>query len=293
MTTHQLSLPEAHARSQAMREHRDRILRPYEDRLSELRRVAHRSHAALKAVLDERYPLVLEHSRLQPLVEPLPDDHELRRTLDRIARDIQQLDDEAAHLERVWSPQAKLLAALEEWLDTNGKHLIAGALVPDPLPPPPKTSLSTLRDKLAQLEQERHTLERALPARDEALDALTGELEREAERALGSLGGLATLRRGKLAPSIHRLEARDAIGLLAAITGPEQMAQRLLGFAMHDHPDPGIARDQRAARLAEIAHDRRQIEREEESLIRASERAGNPIQRRPEADPAVVLTPDD
>lgn len=274
------------------------LMRPYQDRLKAVRRLADHTHRQLSAVYHARNKRMDERGLLNPPATP----HFRNTSLDTKPDpcEVSRLDDDIDHLEREietlsdrWRPQAALISACEKWFSDHCSEIIDGTIRRVSLPDAPKkTSVDALRADIARLAREQDTLERIFPSEGDALEKLTTELKYQAKRGLESIGSTALLRHGRLTDAMHHLAGRDAIGLMAYLIGPEQMARRLLDHGMSEHPDAGISHDQRAARLAEIALERHRIECEEESLIRASEQTGNPIQRRPEADPAVVLTPD-
>jgi len=79
----------------------------------------------------------------------------------------------------------------------------------------------------------------------------------------------------------------NAAGLFAALTGPDKLAAEL---CRHIPEGPGgLPAAERAERLAAIAAELFGAEVAEERLIEASEAAGVPIARRPDADPRAVL----
>lgn len=79
----------------------------------------------------------------------------------------------------------------------------------------------------------------------------------------------------------------DVAPLLAALLGPETLAQHLVRF-LEGAPE-GVSAEQRAARHAEINAELFALELAEERLIENSEAEGAPIARRGDADPRAVL----
>lgn len=277
-------------RAQAAIERRDAIMAPFEERLADLRRRAHRHHAALMRATDERRELLPQRRELQGFLNRDPDRATIKRDLERVEHDIARLDAEADTLRALWAPQAGLIAAVEEWLNDHTRALVAGTLVLDPLPAPPKRKVDDIRAQIAKFHEEYQQIETAWPTQPEAVESLAQVLEREAARAFDTLGSGA-LRRGQLPANLWRWDGRAALGLIAAVVGPDQMARRLVTLAMDVNPEPGIDGEYRAHKLAEIQSERVKLEREEEALIRQSETTGHPITRRPDADPATVMTP--
>ena len=164
---------------------------------------------------------------------------------------------------------------------------------------PYREEIEALRARIAALQAERRTI--ALQARARA------EVRAEIERTVAhwSLLGAATLtrevQRAALGAAPELLTAHGAgpaaggvanmrldLGpLLVSVLGAAAVRKALL--ATLDAVPEGLDAEARAARLAEIDADLDRLEAEEEKLVEMSELDGDPIARRPDARPEIIL----
>ncbi len=169
----------------------------------------------------------------------------------------------------------------------------------------PQKRLDDLRAELAELKTSAAEVERPLlPLPDVAprCDALLSHL---AAMGVGSLGVAALASRasftgpliqtprGNLGPVSHEDLAHlhnSVVGLLVALH-PSQFRELLdaaLDRAYAAQP-PGLPLEARATELARLAARGRELEIEEERLIRAAEAEGIALERRADASPEIVL----
>lgn len=166
---------------------------------------------------------------------------------------------------------------------------------------PYREEIEPLRARIAVLQAERRTI--ALQARTRA--DVRAEIERtvahwhqrgaavlvrEVQRAaLGAAPDLLTAHgTGPAAGGIANVRL-DLGPLLVSVMGAAAVRKALL--ATLDAVPEGLGAEARAARLAEIDADLDRLEAEEEKLVEMSELDGDPIARRPDARPEIVLTP--
>jgi hypothetical protein len=166
-----------------------------------------------------------------------------------------------------------------------------------------------LRDKLAKLAAERSDLERAPAARAEALDRVDCFIEASAARYAPPVNAfvapvsdpasvrLIGVSRAAVATALAgggrtAVEARfDQLEAALCALVPDAVRGALVDAVdAHLAPDPpGLPRAERAMKLAALDAKILAVEREEEQLIREARADGVRIDRRADADPAVVL----
>lgn len=158
------------------------------------------------------------------------------------------------------------------------------------------TTVENLRARLLALAAEDKALQTQSHGRDDVRAAIVTRVEGMSHEWHGRVDLLASCLAaghgavGAFGPlfSPQRpnggIDAVAVVGLLGVDTVVNALQARIA-----DVVPEGPDRAARAARRAEIARERIEVQREEERLICASEAAGHPILRRPEADPAIVL----
>lgn len=154
-------------------------------------------------------------------------------------------------------------------------------------------NIKTIRARIVALKHEAAELERIRFSRDELrarIDAYAKSLAADAEPWIRShIGGAAF--GGPLGGVFHVPAAPgggiDAGKLLAAVLGPKAIADALC--ARLDAAPTSADAEARALRLVEIGRELDTLERDEERLVEASELTDDPIARRPDARPEIVL----
>lgn len=159
--------------------------------------------------------------------------------------------------------------------------------------------LAELRDKIISTQAELEALpDQPLPAAD-ALARLDAWIASEAARFDPTQAARSFTDQGT---RINILEAQglrnsdasvltDMAPMLCSLFGPEIRAR--LGEAIKALPlTPGPALKDRPARLQHLRDELDRLERGEERLIREAEAAGEPLERRGDARPELVLLPD-
>jgi hypothetical protein len=144
------------------------------------------------------------------------------------------------------------------------------------------TQLEDLRGQIAQLEKTIKELQRApLPA-GEIAAAVKGWLDDEADcnsltpyEELTSAGGPGTI--------LHFDPSRFLLNLFRS-----EIEQRLTDVLQDATTDAGLPAAKRAAKVAELQAQHRELERDEELLILRSEDRGETIERRRDVDGALL-----
>lgn len=159
--------------------------------------------------------------------------------------------------------------------------------------------IDELRDRRVALLDERRTVSRAAPDRDEIMRALHEGLDRSAAavfehfylpRLVAPKAGAAPA----FEPATERrpVTDRDLFGLLHLADGDglRTALERYVDARLEGRK--GMSREEQARRLAEIDAQIFEIELHEEGAIRAAEEAGISILRRRDADPRAFLAAD-
>jgi len=150
-------------------------------------------------------------------------------------------------------------------------------------------TIASIRAHIATLQREHGQLQNAEPNRAERVADLESFCRGAAAAGDQRIAHhIATENHGEV--FVLRVMADGTVnvaGLLAALLGPEELAAQLgrhipAGLG-------GLPAAERAERLAAIEAELFEAECAEEQLIEASEAAGVPIARRPDADPRAVL----
>lgn len=124
-----------------------------------------------------------------------------------------------------------------------------------------------------------------IAAKSELFDHGTAARAFATDRAL--LGGVLAAQGVKTAESAV---TTDLAPVLCALFGTE-IRERLSAAIQAQTRAAGPSLAERPATLAALRAELERLEREEERIIRDSESAGEPLARRPDASPAVVLAP--
>ena len=165
----------------------------------------------------------------------------------------------------------------------------------------PSARVATLRAQRTRLCIEYNQLSEQNRSRREVMDYVAqqvadmeqrGRTARLRDLDLIARGARPNLLRvgGSAHTPAHALVAKvsaDLGPLLVSLLGPASIEAALLRD-IESIPE-GLAPAEKAARLAEIEAELDRLEREEEALIEASAESGEPIPRRADANPAIVL----
>lgn len=161
-----------------------------------------------------------------------------------------------------------------------------------------KAKVERLRERLAEMAADRADLTTATNTTDEAAASLQPWIE--AAHAEGAeLFRQAALNAATGTPGNaldgFRLQTINGVVDLAPLLAVLLGVDKLRDLIVSRHPNPdALDAKARAQRLSTLAPAMLKLEREEEALIRESEQPGRgpAIPRRPDANPAVVLTGD-
>jgi hypothetical protein len=156
--------------------------------------------------------------------------------------------------------------------------------------------LQALRERISALQAEREAILRQRRSRAEvaaAADGYLAQLDVKGKEALAR--GLQSLAIGSASSPLILSGVAGADGVVRVDVGPLMVA--LLGvdrvrqayFADLDTVPAGLSRADRNARIAEIATTLDELETEEECIVEESELGDQPIPRRPDARPEIVL----
>jgi hypothetical protein len=160
-------------------------------------------------------------------------------------------------------------------------------------------AVDTLREKIAALYAERAGLESQQRSREEVREHLVEYVEKCHADGLQHLrDSLIALADGAhridpipapVTPPMPTMPPLAAVGpALAILMGKEQLLSTLCRNLEEAVPE-GVSRAERRTRIAKINTELDTLEAEEESLIERSEELGDPIARRPDARPDVIL----
>jgi hypothetical protein len=146
--------------------------------------------------------------------------------------------------------------------------------------------LETLRKRRSALKQDRKALERARVSADEAQANLEALIAAAAGRFRPPALLVGVNSPGFQAQLYERDPGVDAFALACALY-PERVQEFLAEHMTAG--EGGVTAENRAARLAQLDAELAELERKEESAIRKLEAQGLDVDRRGDADPAVVL----
>lgn len=156
-----------------------------------------------------------------------------------------------------------------------------------------QADLDELRDGIARAKVERDDTLNAPPPRAEIEQRIRAQVDAAGAMFAEGVRGTSVPDLAVLGLTLVDTLKRNPGGFLAWVAG-DRLAEQLI--ANHDaaHGDqPGLSRDERAARLAEIDERLASLEAAEECVVRALERAGVDVLRRGDANPSVVLASDE
>ena len=148
--------------------------------------------------------------------------------------------------------------------------------------------LAKLRAEIVQLGEERAKIEGASVPRDEALDLIERTISHNASRVGSTYGFL--LRPGT-SPADLDLVPNGQVASAFCSFLPDLVREKLIAEVdrnLAERPS-GLPTEERPAALAEIDAAIRKLGVEEEQIITEAEAAGIELDRREDADPAIVL----
>lgn len=148
--------------------------------------------------------------------------------------------------------------------------------------------LAKLRAEIVQLGEERAKIKEDSVPRDEALEAIARAIEHNASWVTPNYGVLV---RPGANPAELDLVPNGRVASALCSFFPDLVRNRLVEEVdrhLEERP-PGIPTAERPAALAEIDAAIRKLGVEEEEIIVAAEAAGIELDRREDADPAIVL----
>ena len=162
-----------------------------------------------------------------------------------------------------------------------------------------KKEIDSLRTRLVECQSEREAIETAPVPRDEAIENVRTFIHRQSERyqrtlAIGSLVGAGSRVDSMtiiLPNPIEGLQREQVLGLALCRLAPKAVEETLIA-KIDEHLEqhtPGLPSAERPARVEQLQREARDLEREEEQLIRDAEDGGVEILRRSDADPLIVL----
>jgi len=184
-------------------------------------------------------------------------------------------------------PLIALRAACEKYIE---KHKLAPRHVPiadvplDVAPAVARAKVQTIRQQIAAQRSDRAAAQSAPCSEAEALAAIEGAVSSLRDVDPAQAIGPAHLVMRYL---LGREDAAPALATFLADQLHEQLVAEVGNF--YAAKGPGLSVDERAARIAAADAQILALEIEEEQLVRGMIAAGLQIQRRPDADPAVVL----
>ncbi|GAB3647342.1 hypothetical protein [Ramlibacter alkalitolerans] len=158
------------------------------------------------------------------------------------------------------------------------------------------SQVAALRTQIAELQRERDALQRQRRSRAEVAAAVDQQIKEWAERGRGAFArAVVQLSEGLAASPVVLRTTGGADGVAHADLGPflvacvgEVKVREAYLASLADMPE-GLPRAARDTRLREIASRLDDLELQEEELVERSETSGDPIARRPDARPEVVL----
>jgi hypothetical protein len=263
-------------------------------RLEAAREPTYRARLAATAAADKDRHNMDRIARQRHSGRPEPPSPEVEATAARLA---QALDVErarrAAHDEAVhrFSVAQRLLAGVQDLLHRTDATALPPILLTRRRTPTTPTDvgadLAHLRDGIAEVVREREALARAPVSHVEAAARLDDFLD-GAARQFDPATSYFTAP-SYTAPSLDDLLPYKLFVLLAALPEVRAAFHEKLAKA-YEKQVASVPSKDRPARAADLASRLRQLELQEELLVLEAEQAGHVIQRRPDADPLVVLT---
>jgi hypothetical protein len=228
---------------------------------------------------------------------------ERQQEIDRLTEDLGRLETLARDAQRRWEAAARCHENAREWLEASEIAALAPIVVTYERLADPRAEVEAIRTQIAALAQEAEAIERAPVPASEALQRLDA-LARE-------VGARVAARRAAQARDFFApggVRGIDALfGLVQGFTeSPRELADTLRerceetflseqkawreAVRVQAVNGDALPSAERPKRLAEIARQRHELERREETLVLAAERDGLELHRRDTADPAIILT---
>ena len=153
-----------------------------------------------------------------------------------------------------------------------------------------RTELDKVRARIAERRTERERVAEKPRTRDEALEALEAWITSEAAKLEPDAGAFIHGRPRATLTHQDFGSGRATFTPALCLLGPDRIRDAFAAEIENELADtePLAAQDQ-AARLAELDAEILDLERNEESLVVALHEAGEPVERRADADPRAVL----
>ena len=200
-----------------------------------------------------------------------------------------------------WASIARVVENCREWLAATPLNQVVVVPVPYSHVADPRADLAAMREQVGALAQEADAIARAPVPKAEALARLDAARARVAERVAE--------RRARAIPAFFAPDATLDVGRFGVTDGfgtvgreieqaiRDGAEERFLADvadwrkAIEAHPVNGkaVASAERGKRLAAITRQRAALEQREEAIVLAAERDGLGLDRREDADPAIVV----
>jgi len=227
---------------------------------------------------------------------------ERQQEIDRLAEQLGRLDVLYRAAQERWQSAARIYQSCHEWLEGAELATLVPVVVKYEHLTDPRGEVEALRALLAALAEDAAAVERApIPTAEalQRLDALARDVaarvearRRERARAFLTLGGVRGV--GGLYGLVEGFaeHARELAEKMVERCEEDFLAeQKAWRNAVQAQTIPGepVAATERPKRLAELARKRHDLEQREEALVLSAEAAGLDLDRRGDADPAIVL----
>ena len=219
----------------------------------------------------------------------------------RLAENLQRAEAAYQAAEERWAASARVAQNCQEWLAATPIDRVVVVVVPFTRVADPHGELVPIRERLRAIATETQAIEVAPVGREETLARLDAQRKRVAERVAARR---AERVRGFFSPrgisDIARLgltEGYGSVGREVEAAIEEAADERFLAdvgewrSAIKAAPIAGqpVPLAERVPRVAQLARDRTELERQEERVVMCAERDGLQLDRREDADPAIVV----
>lgn len=152
--------------------------------------------------------------------------------------------------------------------------------------------LQNLRTKITELQgQEDELIARPIPS-SLAVKHMEEWVNREAQRFVRDNSLTVPMFHGERIDNTALLLPNEPDGTVAALCFlfGDAIKEKLGSLIKADIGNDGLSDTAREKAIREVREKRRKLEHEEEQLIRSAEKVGMAIDRRPDADPAIILS---
>jgi len=219
----------------------------------------------------------------------------------RLAENLQHAEAAYQAAQARWASIARVVENCREWIQATPIAAIVPVVVPYERVPDPRREVETIRAKIITLGEEAAQVEGGPVSLADALARLDEQRRKVVERVAArradgvrgffSPRGISDVARLGLAEgygSVGReLEAAiEAAGDARFLADVGEWRSAIKAAPIAGNPVPLASR---APRLAQLARDRAELERQEERVVMCAERDSVPLDRRETAEPSVVL----